>query len=272
MAKPEKSLGDILQSWTDFHDPKVWPLPTNRHLEGLSKYEFSTWSQNGEDGILRHLITDPEIPREFVEIGFHATECNCIRLALRHGFSGTFFDADSEKCGVTSAALEAHGIPCRAKHLFADVENIVPAMRESRTPERIGVLSIDIDGNDLWLMERIIESFDADIIVVEYNASFGPLRSVSVPYEREFDRKGTIWHGASIQALNRVAERNSEYFLAGCDSKGINAFFLNSRHSPYFDDVPPDNAWRPHYARIKHKTQTQQEQWLYDLHVPVEID
>ena len=37
---------------------------------------------------------------------------------------------------------------------------------------KLGVLSVDIDGNDYWILKKLLIHFKPEIICVEYNASF----------------------------------------------------------------------------------------------------
>lgn len=162
VARPELDRKKILTSWATRPDPVVWPLPSLSKARGINRYEAKTWSQNGEDGILRRLLlTIPGLQGgSFCEIGFHSTEANCIRLALRHGFHGVFFDADKQKCSVFNEAAQHHGIDAKAVPLWVTRSNIVPAMKNTGwLDEQITVLSIDVDGNDLWLMEEILKTF-----------------------------------------------------------------------------------------------------------------
>jgi hypothetical protein len=111
----------------------------------------------------------------------------------------------------------------------------------------VDILSIDVDGVDYWLW-RAATAISPRIVIIEYNASFGPEASVTVPYEPEFDRteKGVNghYHGASITALARLANQKG-YVLLGCDRAGANAFFLRAdllNDSLY--EVPPSRAHR----------------------------
>jgi hypothetical protein len=86
-------------------------------------------------------------------------------------------------------------------------------------------------------------------VVIEYNGSFGPERSVSVPYDPAFDRlerhPSGWYHGASLRALDRLAQRKG-YALVGCDSNGVNAFFVRSDCAEgILSPVAPEEAWRP---------------------------
>jgi hypothetical protein len=89
--------------------------------------------------------------------------------------------------------------------------------------------------------------------VIEYNASFGPTRSVTVPYRRGFDRYAEhasgFYHGASLRALDDLARRKG-YVLAGCDSRGSNAFFMREDAAAgRIEPVAVDDAFFPLFER-----------------------
>ena len=63
--------------------------------------------------------------------------------------------------------------PCDAVWLKSDLDFIKERF------DSLGVLSIDVDGNDYWFLKELI-STRPSVIVVEYNASFG-LEPVTVP-------------------------------------------------------------------------------------------
>ena len=92
----------------------------------------------------------------------------------------------------------------------------------------IGLLSIDIDGNDYWVLEAI-DSVSPQILVAEYNSLFGPERAVTVPYDAAFVRGekhySHLYWGASLAALVRAAETKG-LALVGGNRAGNNAFFV----------------------------------------------
>jgi hypothetical protein len=67
------------------------------------------------------------------------------------------------------------------------------------------------------------------ILVVEYNSTFGPDATVSVPYVPKFDRTAAhpsnLYWGASLAAICLVADRKGQAFI-GSNSAGNNAFFV----------------------------------------------
>ena len=73
----------------------------------------------------------------------------------------------------------------------------------------IGILSIDIDGNDYWIWNEI-EVIKPDIVIIEYNARLGSKLSLTIPYKSNFNRMKNLKtnnYGASLNALNKLAEK-----------------------------------------------------------------
>jgi hypothetical protein len=116
----------------------------------------------------------------------------------------------------------------KARQAFVTAENIDRLLADEGLAGDIGLLSIDIDGNDYWVWEAITGVSPA-IVVIEYNARFGPARAVTVPYDVNFAREkahySMIYYGASLRALWLLGRRKG-YALAGCNAAGNNAFFV----------------------------------------------
>ena len=51
--------------------------------------------------------------------------------------------------------------------------------------KNIGILSLDIDGNEYWFLEKLID-LRPDMIICEFNIAFG-LLTISIPYHPNFD-------------------------------------------------------------------------------------
>jgi hypothetical protein len=131
--------------------------------------------------------------------------------------------------------------------------------------EQIGVLSIDVDGNDYWFLERLIDTSPA-VICVEYNSSFG-LEPVTIPYDATFDRlqkhpRGW-YHGASLTALAKLCTSRG-YGLAAVSSAGANAFFTKAGR------LDPETAWKPNAFREKFSGVAHEQQWMAVKDMPFE--
>ncbi len=111
----------------------------------------------------------------------------------------------------------------------------------------IGLLSIDIDGNDYWVLDAI-DSVSPQILVAEYNSLFGPERAVTVPYDPGVrSRREALLApllGASLAALVRAADRKG-LALVGGNRAGNNAFFVRRDALGEIPERTAAQCWRP---------------------------
>jgi len=194
------------------------------------EHELQVYSQWGEDGIIDHLTRHVRVPRRFfVEFGVETyQEANTRFLLTNAAWEGLILDGSEQDV----ARIRRDPIVWRhhltVAHAFITRENINRILREYGAVGPIGLLSIDVDGNDYWIWEAIDVAQPA-IVVIEYNAIFGPDRAVTVPYEPEFHREKThyshLYFGASLSALVRLGQRKG-YAFVGTNRAGNNAFFV----------------------------------------------
>lgn len=199
-------------------------------LRDLSEAEFRVYSQWGEDGIIDWLVSHvAPIHDRFVEFGVETfKEANC-RFLLRHrNWKGLVLDGSDDNMAALrdDPIYWMHDLTGRAA--FVTAENIDELIVSSGFGGPLGVLSIDIDGNDYWVW-RAIESVTPDIVVCEVNPIFGDSRAVTVPYDPGFRRfaahSSGLYFGASIKALVHLG-REKGFTFVGTNSMGINAFFV----------------------------------------------
>ncbi len=243
----------------------------------INRAEYRVFSQHREDGVIDHLLnTVPPGPGLFVEFGFAPDVCNCLNLVVNRGFSGLFIDGSASKCDLARRVFRAMGREdVKVARAFLDVDNINRIIASHGIDGEIDVLSVDVDGNDYWFLEAI-DVANPRIVVIEYNASLGVARSLTVPYDPGFVRyekhDSGFYHGASLLALSRLAARKG-YRLVGCDSTGVNAFFLrNDLPAPSVETLAVETAFRAHRGRVKYKKVSQDEQFARIRDMPfVEI-
>jgi hypothetical protein len=228
--------------------------------------ECRVYSQNGEDGILLYLFSRiGATDRRFVEIGIgDGSECNTANLALTFGWRGLLVEADptlAERARgfyASRPTLRTSGL--RVEQARVEPETIDELLRRFDVQGELDLLSVDIDGNDYWVWEAAT-AISPRVVVIEYNASFGSTRSVTVPYKRGFDRYAEhasgFYHGASLRALDSLARRKG-YVLAGCDSRGSNAFFVRGDAAAgRIEPVEVDGAFFPLYERAHSSVEDQ---------------
>lgn len=202
----------------DLTEPRTW--------------EFSGFSQNGEDGILEVLCQQlHKSNRYFLEIGASdGLENNTSWLAMVRRFGGVWVE------GSTTHARHArelfiplnYGLQVVPSFVTADnVGQIVKQMLH-RDPD---VLSLDIDGNDYYIACALLEArIHPKICVVEYNSAYGPEQPLTVPYTSDFhvrQRFGdSLYYGCSIAAWRKLFDRFGYRFVT-VEQNGVNAFFVD---------------------------------------------
>ena len=212
------------------------PLIQNCKSRGLildlHQAEFKVFSQFGDDGIIQYLVHRLEpLPDTFVEFGVaNYRESNTRFLLLNNNWRGLVLDGDENSINYIQQDEIYWRHTLTARRAFITRDNINELLHEAGFAGEIGLLSIDIDGNDYWVWEKIAIATPA-IVIVEYNCIFGPDLAVVVPYQPQFARhqahySGQFW-GASLQALKLLADRKG-YSLVGCNSAGNNAYFVRT--------------------------------------------
>lgn len=198
----------------------------------LRAAEFRVFSQWGEDGIIQALLSaiPPALVRRvFVEFGVsNYLESNTRFLLVNDNWSGLVIDGSEQNVNFIRQDPIYWQHNLKAECRFITRDNINDLIRGNGISGEIGLLSVDIDGNDYWVFERI-DCVNPAIIVTEYNARFGADRAVTVPYDAGFLRSAAhhsmIYYGASLKALTQLANRKG-YALVGCNSAGNNSFYV----------------------------------------------
>ena len=206
-----------------------------RQTKGSENYrdvEFRVYSQWGEDGIIQWLISKVAIDRKiFVEFGVeNYIESNTRFLAINNNWSGLVIDGD--KCNIEYIKKDPIYWACNIKAIqsFITAENINQILFDNGVVGDIGILSVDIDGNDYWVW-KAIDVINPRIVICEYNSHFGKVEKVSTPYDPKFTRNAAhhskIFYGASIAALTDLANQRGYSLVAG-NSAGNNIFFVRN--------------------------------------------
>lgn len=199
-------------------------------IKNLSDVEFSAFSQWGEDGIIDWLIEKlPDIPKTFIEFGVEDyRESNTRLLLYFRNWRGLIIDGSTEHIENIRKQDIFWRFDLMATPAFIDRDNITQLIGASGLSGKIGLLSVDIDGNDYWVWEAI-DTVSPAIVICEYNAVFGDLHQISVPYQADFQRThahhSNLYFGASLPALIELAKQKG-YLFVGTNSNGCNAFFV----------------------------------------------
>ncbi len=212
-------------------------LMNKKEIRCLSDTEFRIFSQWGEDGIIQWLIHKIPIKNEtFIEFGVqNYTESNTRFLLMNNNWSGMIIDGNKKDIEYIKQDELYWRYDVTAVNAFITKDNINTLLLSSKFNEDLGILSIDIDGNDYWILEKI-HTYNPRILICEYNAAFGLEKKISVPYRDDFERTrahfSNLYFGMSLRALCDLAEQKG-YIFIGTNSNANNAFFIRKDLKQY---------------------------------------
>ncbi len=196
----------------------------------LREAEFKVFSQFGDDGIIQFLLSAvPVSDDRFVEFGVQDYREATTRFLLQNdNWRGLVMDSSEANVDAIRASWWYGAHELTARTAWVTAENINDLLTEAGYTGPIGLLHIDIDGNDLHVWNAV-EVTQPDIVILEYNALLGPDHALTVPYDPAFDRTQAhfswLYQGASIKALAAACDRRGYAFI-GCNCAGNNAYFL----------------------------------------------
>lgn len=200
------------------------------HINNLADAEFKVFSQAGDDGIIQYLINKVHIQdKTFIEFGVENYIESNTRFLLKHdNWCGLIIDGSKKATDFIKTDDIYYQHELKVVTSFITAENINELISSQGIRGEIGLLSIDIDGNDYWIW-KAIEVVQPVIVVIEYNSVLGAERAITVPYKEDFVREqahhSNLYFGASIQSLCMLGNEKG-YAFVGSNSVGNNAYFV----------------------------------------------
>lgn len=201
-------------------------------IRALGDVEFRVFSQWGEDGIIEWIVSRiPDIPQTVVEFGVEDyTESNTRFLVQHRNWRALVMDGSAANMNRLRSHRMYWHHDITAVVAFIDRENINGLISDHGFSGDIGILSIDLDGNDYWVWEAITV-VSPWIVIAEYNTTLGDLKPLTIPYDQMFLRQDAHfsgqYFGASIRAIEKLADARN-YTLLGSSRAGVNAFFVRN--------------------------------------------
>lgn len=234
-------------------------------------WEFSAFSQNGEDGLIWELLAHVRTPNlYFIEIGAsNGLENNTSYLAYVKKYNGIMVDGDEFKIRNAERFLGSMNWGVRYVQHYVEPDNVEYVLGKSITLEP-DVFSLDIDGNDFHVAEACFEAgFRPKVVSVEYNSAFGPDLAVTIPYRRGFnyltETPSQVYYGVSVAGWRRFFDRMG-YAFVGVDQNGVNAFFIDTsavtldvadlQRTEFAENCAQqsrlDMTWKDQFEQIRH--------------------
>ena len=211
----------------------------NIDLVNPHSWEFSGFSQNGEDGIIDILLNKLSIKNHyFIEIGSaDGIDNNTAWLLFARSYNGLMIDGNNNLIERAQRMVLSYSIGLNISQMFVTRDSVksLKSLSKFLNPD---LFSLDIDGNDYFIAnELFLNGFRPKIFVVEYNSTFGPENSITIIPDDKFNylkqHKSGLYYGVSITAWQKFFFSYGYKFIT-VDSKGVNAFFVDPQ---YFDEL-----------------------------------
>lgn len=216
---------------------------------------LSIFSQDNEDGIILQIFSKIGFgSKSFIEIGSGngTLFSNCANLCVHFGFDGIFIDCNEKKLneGVSfyKNCFSTYLNQPKFVQAFVSKENINSIIDTNYKNQNVDLLSIDIDGNDYWILDQL-KSVRPRVIVLEINPFFAN-ESVSVKYNPSFSLENineNIYGMSALAAIKLCKQK--EYKLVATNSKGFNLFFVDNQESSAFEAITPNEIFQKRYFR-----------------------
>jgi hypothetical protein len=128
------------------------------------------------------------------------------------GWRGVGFEGDERRARRLARAYRGFdGVA--ARHALVTPANVTPLLEEQNVPRDFGVLSLDIDSYDYWVLDAVLDSFRPRLVVTEINEKVPPPVRFVVSYDPGF-RLQHHFFGYSIASLEDLCERHSYALIA----------------------------------------------------------
>eukprot|EP00929_Paragymnodinium_shiwhaense_P022964 TRINITY_DN14502_c0_g1_i2.p1 TRINITY_DN14502_c0_g1~~TRINITY_DN14502_c0_g1_i2.p1 ORF type:complete len:279 (-),score=22.50 TRINITY_DN14502_c0_g1_i2:184-1020(-) len=159
----------------------------------------------------------PEIPHTFLEFGAHLKEANTL-LLREQGWKGWSLDATAESHDQHFSAF------------YIRMDTVSAMLRHLEIPLHIGLLSVDIDSFDYFLLRAILAERKADLLLLEFNEAWGPHDKYCTPPNSYIRFHCDVCYGASLGAYMELLSRPEyDYHLVKVSGHPHNAFFLKGK-------------------------------------------
>jgi hypothetical protein len=162
--------------------------------------------------LLGELLTDKD-SRFAVDIGAGDGVRGSNTYALfRRGWRGLGIEGDERRARRLERAYR-NFVEVEALHSLVTPQGVIALLREHGVPHDFGVLSLDIDSYDYFVLDSVLRGFRPRVVVTEINEKIPPPVRFVVRYDPEF-RLQHHFFGYSIASLEELCGRHRYALLA----------------------------------------------------------
>lgn len=182
------------------------------------------YAQFGEEAIFDYIFSHIGETNKYL-VDFGASSLNLglsnSKYLLEKGWTGLLMDGQSD------------GNPL-IKEEFITAENICSLFEKYSTPKEFDLLSIDIDGNDIWVLESILKGgYMPRVIINEFNGCIPVGVNKTIKYNPTHNWGENDYYGGSFEAF-RILCNKFGYTLVH-QTATTNMIFIRKDIVPAFD-------------------------------------
>lgn len=202
------------------------------------------YAQFGEEAIFDYIFDNIGTTNKYL-VDFGASSLNLglsnSKYLLEKGWTGLLMDGKSD------------GNPL-IKEEFITAENICDLFNKYNTPKEFDLLSIDIDGNDIWVLENILKGgFSPRVIINEFNGCIPVGVNKAMKYNPSHSWGENDYYGGSFEAF-KVLGAKYGYTLVH-QVATTNMIFIRQ-------DIVPQNDYGVRYTQMQYHKHSPNREWV----------
>jgi hypothetical protein len=186
------------------------------------------FSHFGEQALIKELVAGvaPE-QRICVDIGASdGVEGSNTLPLFQAGWGGLAAEFDPVRFAMLALVLSTAGDVDLVRGKVTP-PTVGPLLRSHGIPREFGLLDIDIDSYDYYVLDAVLADYRPRLIVAEINETIPSTLRFTVNWNPDFEFRGDNFFGLSLTALTELAERRG-YVLAQLHYN--NAFLVAAEH------------------------------------------
>ena len=222
----------------------------HRRAKRLCRADSDGCSQFSQAGLLLQIFDRiGRTNKRFVEFGARRPAIlNSSYFRLHEGWHGLLLDGapgesvnggSMDFVGVRELYGAPEGAPTVLRSEFITAENVNEVFTKHGVPASFDLLTIDIDGNDFWVVRALdTERFRPRVCCIEFSSYFTSNEAAMLRYDPDF-----VWRGrgqvtgSSLAALYIVMLKKRYSFC--CEAAGEHAIFIADECVSFADQMTP---------------------------------
>lgn len=236
-----KSLKNILNQYYPYQMTK-----NDNWVENLKRIRpEKRYSQFGDEAYIMHIFSHIGTTKKyFVDLGAGDGKylSNTKMLKDEFEWKGLMVDADNKGNDEVFKS-------------FITAENIIDIFKEHKVPKEFDFLSIDLDGNDYYVLSKILDNYRPRLIVAEFNGTIPVGEKKVMKYNPEHVWDNDDYYGASFESLKELGAIN-----------GYNTIFSIADTNIYMVSKDllqdPDKDWQVSYVAQQYHPHNPNGEWV----------